>query len=91
MHNISCFVPSLITYNAKALDATAPSMDINERINWLNSQQSDKSAYPNTHNIVSELSKVSSDSKTQISTVREHTLYLNLFTRSLEYVYKYSM
>lgn len=66
MQNISCFLPSLISYNAKALNA--PSMDIMERINWLNSQQSEKTIYPSAHNIVNELSKFSPDSKTQTST-----------------------
>lgn len=67
MQNISCFLPSIISYNARALD-TSP-MDITELINWLNTQQSEKTAYPNAHNIVHELSKFSLDDKTQISTV----------------------
>ncbi|XP_014483329.1 PREDICTED: coiled-coil domain-containing protein 22 homolog [Dinoponera quadriceps] len=66
MQNISCFLPSIISYNARALNAS--SMDITECINWLNSHQSEKAAYPTAHNIVNELSKFSSDNKTQIST-----------------------
>ncbi|EFN80618.1 coiled-coil domain-containing protein 22 homolog [Harpegnathos saltator] len=65
MQNISCFLPSIISYNARALNTC--SVDITERINWLNSQQSEKNVYPNASNIVSELSKFSSDNKAQIS------------------------
>lgn len=67
MQDISCFLPSMISYNARALNAS--SIDIMERINWLNSQQSVKTAYSNAHNIVKEFSKFSLENKTQISTV----------------------
>ncbi|XP_012233025.2 coiled-coil domain-containing protein 22 homolog [Linepithema humile] len=66
MHNISCFLPSMISYNARALNAS--SMNIMDRINWLNSQQLEKTVYSNTHNIVNELSKFSSENKTKVST-----------------------
>lgn len=65
MQNISCFLPSMISYNAKALNAS--SMDIMERISWLNSQQSEKIAHSSAHNIVNELSKFSLENKTQTS------------------------
>ncbi|KMQ94719.1 coiled-coil domain-containing protein 22-like protein [Lasius niger] len=65
MQNISCFLPSMISYNAKALNAS--SMDIMERISWLNSQQSEKIAYSSAHNIVNELSKFSLENKMQTS------------------------
>lgn len=67
MQNISCFLPSMISYNAKALNAS--SMDIMERISWLNSQQSEKIAYSNAHNIANELSKFSLENKMQASAV----------------------
>lgn len=67
MQNISCFLPSMISYNAKALNAS--SMDIMERISWLNSQQSEKIAYSSAHNIVNELSKFSLENKMQTSAV----------------------
>ncbi|XP_032683563.1 coiled-coil domain-containing protein 22 homolog [Odontomachus brunneus] len=63
MQNIACFLPSIISYNARSLNAS--SMDITERINWLNNQQSEKTAYPSAHNIVNELSKFSSNDKMQ--------------------------
>jgi len=72
MHNISCFLPSMISYNARAL---ASSMNIMDRINWLNSQQLEKVVYSNTHNIVNELSKFSSENKTKVSTVSILILY----------------
>ncbi|EFN71703.1 Coiled-coil domain-containing protein 22-like protein [Camponotus floridanus] len=65
MQNISCFLPSMISYNAKALNAS--SMDIMERISWLNNQQSEKIAHSSAHNIVNELSKFSLENKTQTS------------------------
>ncbi|XP_029174535.1 coiled-coil domain-containing protein 22 homolog [Nylanderia fulva] len=65
MQNISCFLPSMISYNAKALNAS--SMDIMERISWLNSQQSEKIAYSSAHNIANELSKFSLENKKQAS------------------------
>lgn len=67
MQNISCFLPSMISYNAKALNAS--SMDIMEHISWLNSQQSEKIAHSSAHNIVNELSKFSLENKTQTSAV----------------------
>jgi len=67
MQNIACFLPSMISYNAKTLN-TSPT-DIMERINWLNSQHSEKPAYSNAFNIVKEFSKFSSENKTQTSTV----------------------
>lgn len=67
MQDISCFLPSMISHNARALNAS--SIDIMERINWLNSQQSEKPAYSNAHNIVKEFRKFSSENKTQTSTV----------------------
>ncbi|EGI61669.1 PREDICTED: coiled-coil domain-containing protein 22 homolog isoform X1 [Acromyrmex echinatior] len=66
MQDIACFLPSMILYNAKALN-TSPT-DIMERINWLNSQHSEKPAYSNAYNIVKEFSKFSSEKKTQTST-----------------------
>lgn len=68
MQDISCFLPSMISYNAKALNASP--IDIMERINWLNNQQSEKIAYSNAHNIVKEFSKLSSENKIQTSTVK---------------------
>ncbi|KAL6439869.1 hypothetical protein ACFW04_004116 [Cataglyphis niger] len=65
MQNISCFLPSMISYNARALIAS--SIDIMERISWLNSQQSEKIAHSNEHNIVKELSKFSLENKIQTS------------------------
>ncbi|XP_050452818.1 coiled-coil domain-containing protein 22 homolog [Cataglyphis hispanica] len=65
MQNISCFLPSMISYNARALNAS--SIDIMERISWLNSQQSEKIAHSNEHNIVKELSKFSLENKIQTS------------------------
>ncbi|XP_020280155.1 coiled-coil domain-containing protein 22 homolog [Pseudomyrmex gracilis] len=63
MQNISCFLPSMISHNARALNTS--SMDIMERINWLNSQQStEKVAYSSAHNAANELSKLSSENKT---------------------------
>ncbi|KAH0949806.1 hypothetical protein HN011_010228 [Eciton burchellii] len=64
MQNISCFLPSMISYNARALGAS--SIDIIERINWLNSQQQqpEKITYSNVHNIVNEL-KFSLENKIQ--------------------------
>lgn len=83
MQNISCFLPSIISYNARTLNAS--SMDITERINWLNSQQSEKTACSNAHNIVNELNKFSSDNKAQISTVSIYTFlnftYNNIYIR----------
>lgn len=67
MQNISCFLPSMISYNARALNAS--SIDIMERISWLNSQQSEKIAHSSEHNIVNELSKFSLENKTQTSAV----------------------
>jgi len=67
MQDISCFLPSIISHNARALNAS--SIDIMERINWLNSQQSEKPVYSNAHNIVKEIRKFSSENKTQTSTV----------------------
>lgn len=67
MQDISCFLPSMISYNARALN-TSP-IDIMERINWLNSQHSEKIAYSNAHNIVKEFSKFSAENKTQTSMV----------------------
>lgn len=66
MQDISCFLPSIISYNARSLNIS--SMDITERINWLNNQQSEKT-YSSANHIVNELSKFSSDNKMQISTV----------------------
>ncbi|KAG5313604.1 CCD22 protein, partial [Pseudoatta argentina] len=66
MQDIACFLPSMILYNAKALNTS--STDIMERINWLNSQHSEKPAYSNAYNIVKEFSKFSSEKKTQTST-----------------------
>ncbi|XP_072745612.1 coiled-coil domain-containing protein 22 homolog [Anoplolepis gracilipes] len=65
MQNISCFLPSMISYNARALNSS--SMDIMDRISWLNSQQSEKIAHSSTHNIVNELNKFSLENKTQTS------------------------
>ncbi|XP_070166150.1 coiled-coil domain-containing protein 22 homolog [Polyergus mexicanus] len=65
MQNISCFLPSMISYNARALNSS--SIDIMERINWLNSQQSEKITHSSGHNIVNELSKFSLENKTQTS------------------------
>jgi len=64
MQNISCFLPSMISYNARALSVS--SIDIIERINWLNSQQqqSEKITYSNVHNVVNEL-KFSLENKIQ--------------------------
>ena len=67
MQDIACFLPSMISYNAKTLN-TSPT-DIMERINWLNSQHSEKPVYSNAFNIVKEFSKFSSENKTQTSTV----------------------
>ncbi|KAL0133102.1 hypothetical protein PUN28_000697 [Cardiocondyla obscurior] len=64
MHDISCFLPSMISHNAKALNISTT--DIMERINWLNNQQSEKTAYSNTHNVVKDFSKFLSE-KTQTS------------------------
>ncbi|XP_018345248.1 PREDICTED: coiled-coil domain-containing protein 22 homolog isoform X1 [Trachymyrmex septentrionalis] len=66
MQDIACFLPSMISYNAKALN-TSPT-DIMERINWLSSQHSEKPAYSNAYNIVKEFSKFSSENKIQTST-----------------------
>lgn len=67
MQDISCFLPSMISYNARALN-TNPT-DIVQRINWLNNQQqSEKAAYSNAYNIVKEFSKFSSENRTQTST-----------------------
>lgn len=78
MQDIACFLPSMISYNAKALN-TSPT-DIMERINWLNSQQSEKPAYSNAYNIVKEFSKFSSENKTQTSTVSiQDTLLLHMY------------
>lgn len=67
MQDISCFLPSMISHNARALNSSP--IDIMERINWLNNQQSEKAAYSNAHNIVKEFSKFSLENKTQTSTV----------------------
>ncbi|XP_011873795.1 PREDICTED: coiled-coil domain-containing protein 22 homolog isoform X1 [Vollenhovia emeryi] len=69
MQDISCFLPSVISHNARALNA-APT-DISERVNWLNSQQSEKTAYSNAHNIVKEFSKFSSENKMQTVSARD--------------------
>lgn len=74
MQDISCFLPSMISYNARALN-TSP-IDIMERINWLNSQQSEKAAYSNAHNIVKEFSKFSTENKIQTSTVNIRNTYI---------------
>jgi len=71
MQDISCFLPSMISYNARALNTS--STDIMERISWLNNQQS---AYSNTYNIVKEFSKFSSENKTQTQTVSVQDAYL---------------
>lgn len=67
MQNISCFLPSMISYNARALNSS--SIDIMERISWLNSQQSEKITHSSGHNIVNELSKFSLENKIQTSAV----------------------
>ncbi|EZA49409.1 hypothetical protein DMN91_008877 [Ooceraea biroi] len=67
MQNISCFLPSLISYNARTLGT--PSMDLVERVNWLNSQQQQsEKAYSNAHNIVNEFNKFSSENKARSAT-----------------------
>lgn len=66
MQNASCFLPSIISYNAKAINAS--STDIIERINWLNNQQPEKTVNINTDNIINKFSKLSLD-KAQIPTV----------------------
>ncbi|XP_029663107.1 coiled-coil domain-containing protein 22 [Formica exsecta] len=65
MQNISCFLSSMISYNARALNSS--SIDIMERISWLNSQQSEKITHSSGHNIVNELSKFSLENKIQTS------------------------
>ncbi|KAM0735827.1 Coiled-coil domain-containing protein 22-like protein [Formica fusca] len=65
IQNISCFLPSMISYNARAFNSS--SIDIMERISWLNSQQSEKITHSSGHNIVNELSKFSLENKTQTS------------------------
>ncbi|KAG7203758.1 hypothetical protein KM043_013782 [Ampulex compressa] len=65
MQNLSCLLPSILSFNARAIHPR--SMNIMDRINWLNNQQSEKISDINSHNNVNILNRLSLNETIQTS------------------------